>query len=331
MNLEKELWIYAPVTDCGKPERSVWGMMAKAQSIVGGGQWRVCCVAMGGDTREAAEELAGYAEKVYSVSGESLKYPDHMRYTDELVSLIEREKPEVVLFSVSSFNSVLAAAVGARLKTGVIAHAVDIRMDEEGCAVGVIPAFGGNFMGDITCPAKRPQIVGVRAADDCPEKLPHRGEIVSVQANGCGGRSYTFVGESLPGGEGKAIENAEFILCGGLGVGSAENWQVLTEDAKLLGAEVACTRPPVDEGWVDTEKKMIGISGKYVSPKIYVGFGVSGSSHHMCGMRDAKLIVNVNRDINALSMHNSDYVAEADAAEVLKALKELLAEKSRGC
>ncbi len=321
---KKEFWIYAALTRENIVEKSVWGLISKVREILSPYKdWRICCLLAGDKVNDAAENLASFVDRVYVLSDASLKEEDHMRYSAAMVPLINREKPEVILFGVSAFNSILAAALGMHLKTGVIAHSIDISINSEGNIVGSIPAFGGSFIGDIMCPAARPQIIGVRLAGAFPKELSHKGEVIyaSCEKMKTSDR-YSFISETVPAGaDGKSIETADFIICGGHGVGNRENWKLLEEVAGVLGAEVACTRPPVDEGWVKGEERMIGISGKYVAPKVYMGVGVSGTSHHLCGMRDSSVVININSDDNALSMQNSDYIVKCDARDILLALK----------
>lgn len=326
---KKEFWIYAALTRENIVEKSVWGLISKVREILSPHKgWSICCLLAGDKVNDAAESLAPFVDRVYALSDSSLKEENHMRYSIAMVPLIKREKPEVILFGVSVFNSILAAALGMHLKTGVIAHSIDININSEGNIVGAIPAFGGSFIGDIMCPDARPQIIGVRAVGVFPEELPHRGEIVYASCETAkASDDYSFICETLSArSNGKSIENADFIICGGHGVGSLENWELLEEVAGMLGAEVASTRPPVDEGWVKGEERMIGISGKYVAPKVYIGVGVSGTSHHLCGMRDSKVVININSDDNALSMHNSDYIVKCDARDILLALRSVIVE-----
>lgn len=324
---QKEFWIYASLGEGNTVDKSVWGMISKTRAILEPhkADWKVCAVVMGDGVDDAAGKLADYVDKVYCASDAALKDLDHMAYASVLSGMAKEHKPAIIFFGVSSFNSVVAAAAGEHLRTGVIAHAIDVRMDDQGCIVGVIPAFGGKFNGDITVPGGRVQIIGARVAGDMPDKLSAKAEVAKVNVNITKKGSYKCKGETTPKLDGKPIESAEFIVCGGAGIGSSEVWDQMKEAAKLLGAEVANTRPVVDEGWVDSEKTMIGISGKYVAPKVYLGFGISGSTHHMCGMRDSKVVINVNTDKNALSMQNSDYIIESQAADILKAIKAALA------
>lgn len=90
--------------------------------------------------------------------------------------------------------------------------------------------------------------------------------------------------------------------------------------AKALKASICYTRPMVDMGYVDNENAMIGTSGKMIRLKLYVGFGVSGSSHHVCGMKDSGLIISVNTNEKADIFDVSNYKLIGDSGTVLDEL-----------
>jgi electron transfer flavoprotein alpha subunit len=87
---------------------------------------------------------------------------------------------------------------------------------------------------------------------------------------------------------------------------------------------VGCTRPAFDQGWVKNEHGMIGTSGKTVRPKVYIGFGISGATHHVCGIKDAGVIISVNRDQDADVFLASDYKAVADGTAVIEEMVRIL-------
>jgi len=99
---------------------------------------------------------------------------------------------------------------------------------------------------------------------------------------------------------------------------------LLEELAQLLGAAVGCTRPALDEGWAPGEHTMIGISGKTVRPKVYLGFGISGATHHVVGMSDSGLVVSVNTNPSADIFQFSDIKVVADAGSIIKSLLDQL-------
>jgi electron transfer flavoprotein alpha subunit len=94
--------------------------------------------------------------------------------------------------------------------------------------------------------------------------------------------------------------------------------------AVALGGAVGYTRPVFDNGWVKDERGMIGTSGKTVRPKVYLGFGISGATHHVCGVKDAGTIISVNRDPDADIFTASDYKIVADGASVIEEMLRLL-------
>lgn len=301
----KQLWVY-----------NSWELLAKAQQLIAGQEdWQLTLIV---DSNGA--EAARYADRVYQLEG--LPANDHLAWASALTPLLKEEQPEILLFPVSNFCGSLAATLGARLGTGVIAHGVDARLEDQ-ALVCVIPAFGGQYLGDILCPVRRPQIAGLRASGQQPQPRRQAGQVIVLRPPVTPG-PYRHLGRQPLPQAGQRIEEAEFILCGGLGVGSAGNWALLEQVAARLGATVACTRPPIDEGWAAGEQMMIGTSGKYVSPRVYLGFGVSGTAHHICGMQDSGLIINVNTDPQAPALALSDYALVADAAALLQELDRAL-------
>ena len=103
-------------------------------------------------------------------------------------------------------------------------------------------------------------------------------------------------------------------------------WPYLNQLAGELSGAVGCTRPALDEGWAEGEHAMIGTSGKTVRPQVYIGFGVSGSTHHIAGMKDSKVIININKDPQAPVFQVSDYGVVADAKELLPLLLKIIRE-----
>lgn len=113
------------------------------------------------------------------------------------------------------------------------------------------------------------------------------------------------------------METAEVVVAGGWGIGSKEDWNMLEDFAKLLGAAIGCTRPAVDEGWAPGEHVMIGTSGKTIKPKVYIGVGISGATHHICGMKDSGTIISINSDSQAAIFEVSDIKISADFKKIL--------------
>jgi electron transfer flavoprotein alpha subunit len=122
------------------------------------------------------------------------------------------------------------------------------------------------------------------------------------------------------------VSEAEMILAGGKGLGNKETFQRLEELADLLGASVGGSRPAVDNQWIVFDRQ-IGQSGKTVAPRIYIACGISGSSYHVMGMKDSKLIIVINRDRKAPFLQTADVGVVGDANEVIEQMIKVLQQK----
>ncbi len=120
-----------------------------------------------------------------------------------------------------------------------------------------------------------------------------------------------------------SITDADIIVAGGRGMGSAENFGLIRELAGLLGAAVGASRVVVDAEWVD-QKHLIGQTGKIVRPKLYIACGISGALQHMVGVEKAECIVAINRDPTAPIFGYADYAVVGDAVKIVSALIEQL-------
>ncbi len=273
------------------------------------------------------------AEEMYRFGADGIMTACHPRLEEHrtdlhaavLASLVEERGPEIVLFGATAWGSEVAPTVAARVKTGLAAHCVDLRINHRGLLVQLVPAFGGKVLGEILCPVRRPQMASVRPGVFRAEPLDREGsvETLVLQPVIPSGMDRIEVLEVQQRESSKVpLEEAGVVIAGGWGVGSRENWQLLEDLAGLLGGTVGCTRPALDEGWAGGEDTMIGVSGKTVRPKVYLGFGISGSTHHVVGMKDSGLVFSVNTNPEADIFSFSDLKVVADARAVASALIE---------
>jgi len=275
-----------------------------------------------------AELAATGVDEIVVVDQANLALFHNDLYAKILQQLIETRKPSVVLFPASARYQDLASMLGIRVDTGVAAHCVDIRINERGEILAVVPAFGGKVLGDILCPAHRPQMATVKpgifrqgepVSGHQPKISPFdAGAIIAGAMKTT--RMVALEASSCAAPEGIPLEAAQVVVCGGWGMGSKENWALLGELASLLGGAVGCTRPAIDEGWMPDESYMIGTSGKVIRPKVYIGAALSGSSHHVCGMKDSDLVISINNDPQAAIFDVSDLRVVGDAKQILTGL-----------
>ena len=185
-------------------------------------------------------------------------------------------------------------------------------------------------MGEIFTPKTRPQIASIKPGMfSITAQEPRKCRIEMVDGSDVDKMNSKITVKRVERQEfeGVPVERAQVIVCGGFGIDSLENWKNIEKLAGLLGGAAGCTRPAVDQGWVSGEQQMIGTSGKTVRPKVYIGAGISGATHHVCGMKDSNVIISINRDEDAEIFGVSDYKIVAYGVAVIEALCERITSK----
>ena len=274
------------------------------------------------------EPLIAYgADRVYLIDTPALADFQEELYTRELVELIRKYKPEIVLAGATSLGRSFIPRVAAILRTGLTADCTGLEIDtERRLLLQTRPTFGGNIMATIICQAKRPQMSTVRPRlfrKNTPDKR-RKGQIIQVDFNKEGITSKTrllsFVEDIT---EAVKLDEADIIVSGGRGLGKAENFQLLEELANVIGAGLGSSRPPVDEGWISYSHQ-VGQTGKTVCPKLYIACGVSGAVQHLAGMQTSDIIVAINNDPNAPIFEVATYGIVGDLFKVVPVLIEKL-------
>lgn len=274
------------------------------------------------DMAEDMEDLFRYgADRVYACTDKRLKYYVGEYFSEIAVSLVKDIMPYSFIIGATSMGSMFAPEVAARLKTGLAAHVIDYRINEEGDLVQIVPSFGGRVAAEIITPNIRPQMSTVRPGTFSLKEDPRKRSIVQLDPTELDYITPRVTPidfeEAIP--EGMPLEDAEVVVVGGGGIETKEDWERLRELSMLLNGALGCTRPIVDRGWSD-EAHMVGTSGKTIKPRVYIGVAVSGSSHHITGMKDSGLVIAINKDENAPIFDVADIKIVADYKEVLKAL-----------
>jgi electron transfer flavoprotein alpha subunit len=225
----------------------------------------------------------------------------------------------------------LAPRLAARLNTGLSAHCLDLQLDAAGHLLQMVPGWGGGVVATIRCPHHRPQMATVMPG--VMKKRPpaqRSGRVIYLTVGAdldVSGPQVLEIHREEP--KARPLEQAEVVVAGGFGIGGKEGWQLVEELAALLGGAVGATRPPVDEGWA-SEEQMIGQSGKTVRPRLYIGVGISGMSHHVVGMDGSELVVAINSDPQAPLLEMADIGIVGDFREILPPLLEELRRRLQG-
>jgi electron transfer flavoprotein alpha subunit len=320
-----KIWVHAEISD-GKVSDITFELLSKARELAQalGESTAIEATLIGSGIEPHAARLAEYgAVAVHAAESPALEIYSPMTYVPILSEMAENCRPDIYLFGATFVGSALGPAIAARLRTGMAAHCMELRVNDEKKLAALVPSFGGRVIGEILCPNTKPQMASVKPGIFVKkEPAPVPLKIVKHDANICAdfetlGLEPVCVERHPP--KGLPLGEADVVVCGGFGLGGEENWRLLEELAQYLGGAAACTRPAVDEGWSD-EHRMVGTSGQSIRPKVYIGFGVSGATHHVCGMNGAGVVISVNRDENAPIFDVSDFRVVADINKILPVL-----------
>jgi len=297
-------------------------MLGKGREIADKLQTELAAVLIGFNVQEKAGELIKYgADKVYLVDNRALAHFQIETYLSVLHNLAASYKPEIILIGSTRNGKPLAARLATRLEAGCIPDCNRLSVDEQGRLVCERITYGGNASAKITFKAK-PQIATVAPrAFEKPERKDQSGQVIKLDVKV--EEPKTEVVEIKPvEASSVRIEDAEVIVGCGRGLGKKEDRVLLDELATVLCGQVGCSRPLAEDRKWFTE--WVGLSGHKVKPKLYIACGISGVIQHVAGIRDAKVIVAINKDENAPIFEVADYGVVGNLYEILPALKEAL-------
>jgi len=315
----KGVWVFA--------EQHKGGIASVALELLGEGRkladkknTTLSAVFIGHGIRAAAQELVAFgADTVYVADDPALKDFNDDSYAAILITLAKQHKPEIILAGATAIGRSFFPKVASSLHTGLTADCTVLDIDADtGHLHQTRPAFGGNIMATIVTPNHRPQMATVRhkVMKPAPRNDSRTGEIIDVKYDPSGAVRARVIKIVEELGETVNICEADIIVAGGRGLGSAKNFQLLEELAKALGGAVAATRGAVDEGWIPYSHQ-VGQTGKTVCPKLYIACGISGAIQHIAGMQSSDVIVAINKDPDAPIFSVATYGIVGDVHEVL--------------
>jgi electron transfer flavoprotein alpha subunit len=283
---------------------------------------KLLAVMLGADEAEAKELIKWGADRVYLCSdSELIKFNDDP-YADILTTVINEQKPSIVLAGATPVGRSFIPRVAARLRTGLTADCTSLEIDKETRnLLQVRPAFGGNIMATILCPDYRPQMATVR-----PRVMKRgtydenrTGEIINLQINDAVSRTKVIDSVKEVSGISVNLHEAEFIVAGGRGAAGEKGFKLLEELAQALGGVVGASRAAVDEGWISYSHQ-VGQTGKTVNPKIYIACGISGAVQHLVGMQSSDIIIAINKNPEAPIFNVATYGIVGDLFEIVPML-----------
>jgi len=272
--------------------------------------------------------IAHGADNVYLVDNQHLAHYQTNTYARVLTTLIEKHKPQIVMYGATPLGRDLAPRVASKLRAGMTADCTDLEISDvtesrtktlhENVLLQIRPAFGGNIVATIVNFDWWPQMATVReGVMPMPEPDPSREgrvitETVEIDESDLAIRLIQRHVEPRT----VNLKGARVIVAGGAGVGSKENFQLIRQLAGAIGGAVGASRAAVDSGYIGKEHQ-VGQTGTTVRPALYIAAGISGAVQHRAGMEESAKIIAINRDPDAPIFSVAHYGIVGDLNKVI--------------
>ena len=251
-------------------------------------------------------------KKVHTISDASLNNLDAQVFTKIIAQAAETTGADVIVFSHNTSGKAIAPRLSVRLKAGLVSGAVALPDLSNGFTVKKT-VFSGKAFAHITVTSARkiialnPNSFDITTASGTAEVVPFAATIDPFKIEVTNTQKVT--GEV-------SLSEAEIVVSGGRGLKGPENWALVTDLAKLLGAATACSRPVADSDW-RPHHEHVGQTGLAIAPNLYIAIGISGAIQHLAGVNRSKTIVVINKDPEAPFFKAADYGIVGDAFEVM--------------
>ena len=239
--------------------------------------------------------------------------------TEVLSETVKEENPDIVLLANTALAKDIAPRVAGRMSLGCVSDVTGMSTTD-GKVIYTRPAYGGTVLEHIE--VEGTAVVTVRNGSFSKPETSGAAAVtekkVEVSASAIKAKIIDVVKEI---GESVNLEEAQVIVAGGRGMGSAEGFKLVEELASVLGGVVGATRPAIEDGWI-SRAHQVGQSGKIVAPKLYIACGISGATQHTSGMTGSNYVIAINKDEDAPIFEIANVGIVGNVAEILPVMIE---------
>ena len=304
-------------------------LLAAGRSIADVTGEEVSVALLNGDDAAGNVAVSLGADKAYLVQDDVLADMQLDAQIAALEKVCSEVQPSTVLIGRTLAGRDVGPRLAFRLGVGLAQDCLQVEADgTSGRITAVRPVYGGNALAKVTFPGANPQMVVLRAKAYEPLEVDdsRSGEVVVINP----GLDPSVVKARLvetvtQESEGMRLEDAGIVVGGGRGLGGPEPFDQLEDLAKLLGGAVGASRAVCDAGWLD-HSYQVGLTGKTITPDLYITVGISGASQHMAGCSASKHIVAINRDVDANIFKSASFGVVGDWKDVLPSFIETVRE-----
>jgi len=284
---------------------------------------------LGASVEDAGKQAISYgADRVFAVTHPLLEEYQVDLYLSALETLCRETSPNIMLMARTEDGRELAPRLAFRLGVGLAQDCLEVSVDASARRLlANRPVYGGNAVAVVSCDYT-PQIAAVRPKvyEPLEADTSRQGQVVSFPVELESSQARTRVVQRVEeAATGIKLEDARVVVSGGRGLGGPDPFESLEELARIMGGAVGASRAAVDSGWVPAHYQ-VGLTGKTITPDLYIMVAISGASQHMAGCSGAKVIVAINKDSEANIFREARYGVVGNWEQVIPAFTEAVRE-----
>ena len=325
---EESIWVAVERPPAGL-RSATYRLLGKARQLAQRTASEVTALLVGPGDDETIKLLAAYgADRIIALDDAQTGHATGPGYTSAVADLVRDRQPYAVLLQADANGRDIASRVAAQLELGLTGDCVDLEINDQLDLVQLKPALGGNVVAPIYSKTKpylttlRPGLLSPVAPDWAAEPVVER--LTAPRRDGADLQLVErHVNEDAQGSD---LESARIVVGVGKGVGGPESLPAISKLAESIGASLACTRDVADVGWMPRQTQ-VGLTGRSISPELYIAVGIRGDFNHMVGVQKAGTIIAINTSNNARRtpiLNSADYTIIGDWQECLGPLVEAL-------
>jgi len=320
-NAGQGIWFLAEHRD-GKPDDSAFLLASEARGISDKLNEDASVLIIGHGVKELVPAFGPYGtDKALVVDDKLLENYDAESYVDVLAQLAESYIPSVILFAMSPLSNDLAPRLAARLKAGIASRYTQMEKDAEGRLLIHRHIHGGKARVTLT-PLRNPVIATIDPQTLTLQKARQAKDtqVIEPAIRFSHRLSKTRTTDFIKADPcAVCVSEAEIVIGVGKGLGCAENLDAVEELSRVIGGSIGGSRRATDEHWIVDERR-IGLTGKTITPALYLVCGVSGAFHHTLSIKGSKLILSINTDRNAPINKMADLAIVGDMHAIIPEL-----------